>query len=227
MEKNPNNNIQSTDWEHIDAKLEMAADSSAEQKESKKSFGKNALRTFGAIALTATLALGMAGCGNKEAESVDTPSDTVVTEEAPIVEGDDEVVGGIGEDVEEPEVVGEDSTDTLTMDELLEGIESSTVNDVFNNHKALDLVSNWMEQNGYYDISAEFAGDVPVYEASFRLQDGESEAYIHAEISPSYGGKFMIHADSSDGERLAVWRSTEFPSSLKLNEVIDQKKFYW
>lgn len=223
MEKNPNNNIQSTDWEYTDDKLEMTAESGTEQKESKNSFGKNALRTLGAIALTATLALGMAGCGNKEAESVDTPSDTVVTEEAPIVEGDDEVVGGIGEESEEPEVVGEDSTDTLTMDELLKEIGSSSVNDVFNNQSALDSIANWMRQNGYYNISSEFTGDVPVCEAYATLQSDGSELYIYAEVTPSYGGMFNFFVDNEDGEPIAAQRAPELPSALQLNELIEQK----
>ena len=223
MEKNPNNNIQSTDWEYTDDKLEVAADSSAEQKESKRLFSKNALRTFGAIALTATLALGMAGCSNKEAESVDTPSDTVVTEEAPVVEGDDEVVGGMETENDGLEVVGEDSTDTLTIDEFLEGIGSDNILDAFNNKKSLDVVSNWMEQNGYYDVNAEFMGDVPNFDALATLQKDGSTLDVHVELSPGGGGRFFFFVYDEYGDGIAVpSRIQELPSALQLNELVEQ-----
>lgn len=222
MEKNPNNNIQSTDWEYTDDKLEIAADSSAEQKESKKSFGKNALRTFGAIALTATLALGMAGCGNKEAESVNTPSDTAVTEEAPAVEGDDEVVGGMEAESNEPEVIGEDSTDTLTISEFLEGIGSDNIFDAFGNQESLDVITGWMEQNGYYDVNAEFMGDVPIFDATTTLQSDEPVANVRVELSPGSGGLFNVYVKGENGERINTFQLSELPSSLQLNELIKQ-----
>lgn len=222
MEKNPNNNIQSTDWEYTDDKLEIAADSSAEQKESKKSFGKNALRTFGAIALTATLALGMAGCSNKEAEPVDTPSDTVVTEEAPVVEGDDEIVGGMEAESNEPEVVGEDSTDTLTISEFLEGIGSDNIFDAFGNQESLDVITGWMKQNGYYDVNAEFMGDVPIFDATTTLQSDEPVANVRVELSPGSGGLFNVYVKGENGERINTFQLSELPSSLQLNELIKQ-----
>lgn len=222
MEKNPNNNIQSTDWEYTDDKLEIAADSSAEQKESKKSFGKNALRTFGAIALTATLALGMAGCSNKEAESVDTPSDTVVTEEAPAVEGDDEVIGGMEAESNEPEVIGEDSTDTLTISEFLEGIGSDNIFDAFGNQESLDVITGWMKQNGYYDVNAEFMGDVPIFDATTTLQSDEPVANVRVELSPGSGGLFNVYVKGENGERINTFQLSELPSSLQLNELIKQ-----
>lgn len=222
MEKNPNNNIQSTDWEYTDDKLEIAADSSAEQKESKRLFSKNALRTFGAIALTATLALGMAGCSNKEAESVDTPSDTVVTEEAPVVEGDDEVVGGMEAESNEPEVIGEDSTDTLTISEFLEGIGSDNIFDAFGNQESLDVITGWMKQNGYYDVNAEFMGDVPIFDATTTLQSDEPVANVRVELSPGSGGLFNVYVKGENGERINTFQLSELPSSLQLNELIKQ-----
>lgn len=222
MEKNPNNNIQSTDWEYTDDKLEIAADSSAEQKESKRLFSKNALRTFGAIALTATLALGMAGCSNKEAESVDTPSDTVVTEEAPVVEGDDEVVGGMEAESNEPEVIGEDSTDTLTISEFLEGIGSDNIFDAFGNQESLDVITGWMKQNGYYDVNAEFMGDVPIFNATTTLQSDEPVANVRVELSPGSGGLFNVYVKGENGERINTFQLSELPSSLQLNELVKQ-----
>lgn len=222
MEKNPNNNIQSTDWEYTDDKLEIAADSSAEQKESKRLFSKNALRTFGAIALTATLALGMAGCGNKEAESVNTPSDTVVTEETPAVEGDDEVVGGMEAESNEPEVIGEDSTDTLTISEFLEGIGSDNIFDAFGNQESLDVITGWMKQNGYYDVNAEFMGDVPIFDATTTLQSDEQVANVRVELSPGSGGLFNVYVKGENGERINTFQLSELPSSLQLNELIKQ-----
>ena len=222
MEKNPNNNIQSTDWEYTDDKLEIAADSSAEQKESKRLFSKNALRTFGAIALTATLALGMAGCGNKETESVNTPSDTVVTEEAPVVEGDDEVVGGMEAESNEPEVIGEDSTDTLTISEFLEGIGSDNIFDAFGNQESLDVITGWMKQNGYYDVNAEFMGDVPIFDATTTLQSDEQVANVRVELSPGSGGLFNVYVKGENGERINTFQLSELPSSLQLNELIKQ-----
>ena len=224
MEKNPNNNIQSTDWEYTDDKLEMTAESGTEQKESKNSFGKNALRTFGAIALTATLALGMAGCGNKEAESVDTPSDTVVTKEAPIVEGDDEVVGGMETEDDTPEVVGEDSTDTLTIDELLDGINTDNFFDAFGNQESLDVISDWMEQNGYYNVNAEFMGDAPSFDALATLQDNDSTINVHVELNTGNNGQFNISVNSTNGERINVFQLQEIPSSLQLNKIIKQNQ---
>lgn len=222
MEKNPNNNIQSTDWEYTDDKLEIAADSGAEQKESKRLFSKNALQTFGAIALTATLALGMAGCGNKEAESIDTPSDTVVTEEAPVVEGDDEVVGGMEAESNEPEVIGEDSTDTLTISEFLEGIGSDNIFDAFGNQESLDVITGWMKQNGYYDVNAEFMGDVPIFDATTTLQSDEPVANVRVELSPGSGGLFNVYVKGENGERINTFQLSELPSSLQLNELIKQ-----
>lgn len=222
MEKNPNNNIQSTDWEYTDDKLEIATDSSAEQKESKRLFSKNALRTFGAIALTATLALGMTGCGNKEAESVNTPSDTVVTEEAPVVEGDDEVIGGMEAESNEPEVIGEDSTDTLTISEFLEGIGSENIFDAFGNQESLDMITGWMKQNGYYDVNAEFMGDVPIFDATTTLQSDESVANVRVELSPGSGGLFNVYVKGENGERINTFQLSELPSSLQLNELIKQ-----
>ena len=222
MEKNPNNNIQSTDWEYTDDKLEIAADSSAEQKESKRLFSKNTLRTFGAIALTATLALSMAGCGNKEAESVNTPSDTVVTEEAPAVEGDDEVIGGMEAESNEPEVIGEDSTDTLTISEFLEGIGSDNIFDAFGNQESLDVITGWMKQNGYYDVNAEFMGDVPIFDATTTLQSDESVANVRVELSPGSGGLFNVYVKGENGERINTFQLSELPSSLQLNELIKQ-----
>ena len=222
MEKNPNNNIQSTDWEYTDDKLEMTAESGTKQKESKRLFSKNALRTFGAIALTATLALGMAGCSNKEAESVDTPSDTVVTEEAPVVEGDDEVVGGMEAESNEPEVIGEDSTDTLTISEFLEGIGSDNIFDAFGNQESLDVITGWMKQNGYYDVNAEFMGDVPIFDATTTLQSDEPVANVRVELSPGSGGLFNVYVKGENGERINTFQLSELPSSLQLNELIKQ-----
>lgn len=224
MEKNPNNNIQSIDWEYTDDKLEMTAESGTEQKESKNSFGKNALRTFGAIALTATLALGMAGCGNKEVESVDTPSDTVVTEEAPVVEGDDEVIGGMEEEIDGPEVVGEDSTDTLTIDEILEEVGNSDIVEALNgnNQEVLNSIKNWMEQNGYYDIDAELHDEyTPVCRASATLQSDGSTLGIIVELNPGSGGVYNIIVDDEDGKRVDAFQGPELPSSLQLNELIE------
>ena len=224
MEKNPNNNIQSTDWEYADDKLEIAADSSAEQKESKKSSGKNALRTFGAIALTATLALGMAGCGNKGAEPASTPSDTAVTEEAPAVEGDDEVIGGMEAESNEPEVVGEDSTDTLTIDEIRGEVGSSDIIEALdgNNRAVLNSMESWMKQNGYYNINAELHDEyTPVCRASATLQSDGSTLGIIVELNPGSGGVYNIIIDDEDGKRVDAFQGPELPSSLQLNELIE------
>ena len=171
---------------------------------------KKSLRIFFAFGLATTLAFGLTGCGNSEAPV----EETEVTEEVETEENNT------------PEVIGEDSTDTLTIDELLAGIGAADIDEVWNNQEALDFIANWMEQNGYYDVEAKFAGDVPVCEAHSILQSDGSEMYVYVEVSPSYRGKFMLHADRQDGdalgERLAVWRSPELPSALKVNETIEQ-----
>ena len=226
MEKNPNNNIQSTDWGYTDDKLEIAADSSAEQKESKRLFSKNALRTFGAIALTATLALGMAGCGNKEAESVDTPSDTVVTEEAPVVDRDDEIVGGMETEEDNSEIVGEDSTDTLTIDEILGEVGNSNIIEALNgnNQAVLDSMESWMEQNGYYNIDAKLYDEyTPVCKASATLQSDGSTLDVTVEINPGNGGSFYLSAYNNSGEGIVgPVRLSELPSTFQLNELAEQ-----
>lgn len=226
MEKNPNNNIQSTDWEYTDDKLEIAADNSAEQKESKKSFGKNALRTFGAIALTATLALGMAGCGNKEAESVNAPSDTVVTEETPVAEEDDEIVGGMETEEDNSEIVGEDSTDTLTIDEILGEVGNSNIIEALdgNNQAVLNSMESWMEQNGYYDIDAKLYDEyTPVCKASATLQSDGSTLDVTVEINPGNGGSFYLSAYNNSGEGIVgPVRLSELPSTFQLNELAEQ-----
>lgn len=226
MEKNPNNNIQSTDWEYTDDKLEVAADSSAEQKESKRLFSKNALRTFGAIALTATLALGMAGCSNKEAESVDTPSDTVVTEETPAVEGGDEIVGGMETEEDNSEIVGEDSTDTLTIDEILGEVGNSNIIEALdgNNQAVLNSMESWMEQNGYYDIDAKLYDEyTPVCKASATLQSDGSTLDVTVEINPGNGGSFYLSAYNNSGEGIVgPVRLSELPSTFQLNELAEQ-----
>ncbi len=169
---------------------------------------KKSLRIF--FTLGIALTFGLTGCGNSEPPA----EKTEVTEKVETEENNTQ------------EFIGEDSTDTLTIDELLAGIGASDIDEVWNNQEALDFIANWMEQNGYYDVEAKFAGDVPVCEAHSMLQSDGSEMYVYVEVSPSYGGKFMLHADRQDGdalgERLAVWRSPELPSALKVNETIEQ-----
>ncbi|MBB5185476.1 hypothetical protein HNQ43_001533 [Faecalicoccus acidiformans] len=173
---------------------------------------KKSLRIFFTLGIATTMAFGLTGCGNSEPPVEE--AETEVTEEVETQEATT------------PEIIGEDSSDTLTIDELLAGIGASDIDEVWNNQEALDFIANWMEQNGYYDVEAKFAGDVPVCEAHSMLQSDGSEMYVYVEVSPSYGGKFMLHADRQDGdalgERLAVWRSPELPSALKVNETIEQ-----
>lgn len=165
---------------------------------------KKSLRTFFTLEIATTLAFGRTGCGNSE-----PPAEEAETEEN-----------------NTQEFIGEDSTDNLTIDELLAGIGAADIDEVWNNQEALDFIANWMEQNGYYDVEAKFAGDVFVCESYSILQSDGSEMYVYVEVSPSYGGKFMLHADRQDGdalgERLAVWGSPDLPSALKINKTIEQ-----
>ena len=176
---------------------------------------KKSLRIFFTLGIATTMAFGLTGCGNSEVPVEEAEvTEEVETEEVETEENNTQ------------KVVGEDSTDTLTIDELIAGIGAADIDEVWNNQEALDFMANWMEQNGYYDLEAKFAGDVPVCEAHSILQSDGSEMYVYVEVSPSYGGKFMLHADRQDGdalgERLAVWRSPELPSALKVNETIEQ-----
>ena len=92
------------------------------------------------------------------------------------------------------EIIGEDSTDTLTIDELLAGIGAVDIDEVWNNQEALDFLANWMEQNGYYDIQPEFWGDVPVCEAYAILQSDGSEMFIQVQLLRGVKGMFAYSA---------------------------------
>lgn len=173
---------------------------------------KKSLRIFFTLGIATTMAFGLTGCGNSEAPVEEAEvTEEVETEEVETEENNTQ------------KVVGEDSTDTLTIDELIAGIGAADIDEVWNNQEALDFIANWMEQNGYYDIKAEFVGDVPVCEAHFILRSNESDKHIYAEVTPSYGGMFIYFARNENEEDLAAQRSPDLPSSLKLNEIIEQK----
>ena len=167
---------------------------------------KKSLRIFFAFGLATTLAFGLTGCGNSEAPV----EETEVTEEVETEENNT------------PEIIGEDSTDTLTIDELLAGIGSDDILDAFDNQEALDLIANWMEQNGYYDINTEFMGDVPICDAYSTLRSDGSLINVRIELSPGSGGLYNIYVRGKDDERINTFQMNELPSVLKLNELIEQ-----
>ena len=167
---------------------------------------KKSLRIFFTLGITTTLAFGLTGCGNSEAPV----EEAEVTEEVETEENNTQ------------EIIGEDSTDTLTIDELLAGIGSDDILDAFDNQKTLDLIANWMEQNGYYDINTEFMGDVPICEAYSTLRIDGSLINVSIELSLGYGGVYNIYVTDKDDERINTFQMNELPSVLKLNELIEQ-----
>ena len=170
---------------------------------------KKSLRIFFTLGIATTLAFGLTGCGNSEAPA----EEAEVTEEVETEENNTQ------------EIIGEDSTDTLTIDELLAGIGAVDIDEVWNNQEALDFLANWMEQNGYYDIQPEFWGDVPVCEAYAILQSDGSEMFIQVQLLRGVKGMFAYSANNEDGElgELIVGMKTpELPSALGLNEIIEQ-----
>ena len=79
-----------------------------------------------------------------------------------------------------------------------------------------------MKQNGYYDVNAEFMGDVPIFDATTTLQSDESVANVRVELSPGSGGLFNVYVKGENGERINTFQLSELPSSLQLNELIKQ-----
>ena len=170
---------------------------------------KKSLRIFFTLGIATTLAFGLTGCGNSEAPV----EEAEVTEEVETEENNTQ------------EIIGEDSTDTLTIDELLAGIGSDDILDAFDNQKTLDLIANWMEQNGYYDIDAELHDEyTPVCRASATLQSDGSTLGIIIELNPGSGGVYNILVDDEDGKRVDAFQGPELPSSLQLNELIEQNQ---
>ena len=167
---------------------------------------KKSLRIFFTLGIATTLAFGLTGCGNSEAPA----EEAEVTEEVETEENNTQ------------EIIGEDSTDTLTIDELLAGIGSDDILDAFDNQKALDLIANWMEQNGYHVINTEFVAEAPICDAYSVLRSDGSLINVRIELSLGYGGVYNIYVTDKDDERINTFQMNELPSALKLNELIEE-----
>lgn len=167
---------------------------------------KKSLRIF--FTLGIALTFGLTGCGNSEPPT----EKTEVTEKVETEENNTQ------------EFIGEDSTDTLTIDELLAGIGSDDTLDAFDNQKALDLIANWMEQNGYHVINTEFIAQAPICDAYSILRSDGSLINVRIELSLAYGGVYNIYVTGKDGERINTFKGNDLPSALKLNELIEEKR---
>lgn len=174
---------------------------------------KKSLRIFFTLGIATTLAFGLTGCGNSEPPA----EEAEVTEEVETEENNT------------PEVIGEDSTDTLTFDEILEGVGSPDIVEALEgkNQDVLDLMANWMGQNGYYNIEATLLDEyTPSCNASVTLQSDGSVMDVYIDINPGNGGKFYVAAYEAYKDRGITYdfRSSELelPSALKLNELIEE-----
>ena len=167
---------------------------------------KKSLRIFFTLGIATTLTFGLTGCGNSEAPA----EEAEVTEEVETEENNTQ------------EIIGEDSTDTLTIDELLAGIGSDDILDAFDNQKALDLIANWLEQNGYHVINTEFVAEAPICDAYSVLRSDGSLINVRIELSLGYGGVYNIYVTDKDDERINTFQMNELPSALKLNELIEE-----
>ena len=174
---------------------------------------KKSLRIFFTLGIATTLAFGLTGCGNSE-----TPAEEAeVTEEVETEENNTQ------------EIIGEDSTDTLTFDEILEGVGSPDIVEALEgkNQDVLDLMANWMAQNGYYNIEATLLDEyTPSCNASVTLQSDGSVMDVYIDINPGNGGRFFVTAYEAYKDRGVTYdfrsRELELPSALKLNELIEE-----
>lgn len=240
MEKNPNNNIQSTGWEYIDDKLEMTAESGTEQKESKKSFGKNVLRTFGAIALTATLALGMAGCGNKEAESVDTPSDTVIAEEQneqgvvePELDADEANSDSNEQAMTYEEAVGLENTAPLTRDDIFEQFGGDDMYETMrqNMPEMLTYIDEWMASNGFFNIrTSQIDNKTGIISKGYMHVDKfDRDCYVVVRFTEYENGTFDldVRKDENGSRIYAQEDEEELPTTATINDYIENLDIQW
>ena len=240
MEKTPNNNIQSTDWEYTDDKLEIAADSSAEQKESKRLFSKNALRTFGAIALTATLALGMAGCGNKEAESANTPSDTIVTEEQnnqgmvdPELDATDDDSDSSEQATSYEEAVGLENTTPLTQDDIFEQFGGDDMYETMrqNMPEMLTYIDEWMASNGFFNIRTSQIDNKTgiISKAYMHVDKFDRDCFVVVQFTEYENGTFDLDVRKSEnGSRIyAQQDEEELPTTATINDYIENLDIEW
>lgn len=174
---------------------------------------KKSLRIFFTLGIATTLAFGLTGCGNSEAPA----EEAEVTEEVETEENNTQ------------EIIGEDSTDTLTFDEILEGVGSPDIVEALEgkNQDVLDLMANWMGQNGYYNIEATLLDEyTPSCNASVTLQSDGSVMDVYIDINPGNGGRFFVTAYEAYKDRGVTYdfrsRELELPSALKLNELIEE-----
>lgn len=174
---------------------------------------KKSLRIFFTLGIATTLAFGLTGCGNSEPPA----EEAEVTEEVETEENNT------------PEVIGEDSTDTLTFDEILEGVGSPDIVEALEgkNQDVLDLMANWMGQNGYYNIEATLLDEyTPSCNASVTLQSDGSVMDVYIDINPGNGGRVFVTAYEAYKDRGVTYdfrsRELELPSALKLNELIEE-----
>ena len=174
---------------------------------------KKSLRIFFTLGIATTLTFGLTGCGNSEAPA----EEAEVTEEVETEENNTQ------------EIIGEDSTDTLTFDEILEGVGSPDIVEALEgkNQDVLDLMANWMGQNGYYNIEATLLNEyTPSCNASVTLQSDGSVMDVYIDINPGNGGRFFVTAYEAYKDRGVTYdfrsRELELPSALKLNELIEE-----
>ena len=186
---------------------------------------KKSLRIFFNLVMATTLAFGLTGCGNNEAPAEEAEiAEEIETEETEVSK---EVEA---EEDSSQEVIGEDSTDTLTFGELLEGVGSSNIVEALEgkNQDVLDLMTDWMGQNGYYNIEATLLDEyTPSCNASATLQSDGSVMDVCIEINPGNGGSFYVAAYNVYNDRGVTYdfrdRLSELPSALELNKLIEQR----